>query len=101
MFEIMTNNPPVLAQWGRGPEGWGHHMMGFGAMGWAGMFLQGVFLVLILVAAIFAIRWLIRASSGQGPLSGGDRALGILRERFAKGEINSEQFRQMKAELGG
>jgi len=28
-----------------------------------------------------------------------DTAMGILRERYAKGEINSEEFQQRKAEL--
>lgn len=30
-----------------------------------------------------------------------DRSLDILRERFAKGELTEEQFRRMKAEIGG
>ncbi len=71
-------------------------------MGWAtGMmivsWLVGVSLVVLLVVGIVAlIRWLWPAS-GMGRAE--DRALAILRERYARGEINQEEFEARRRDL--
>lgn len=41
------------------------------------------------------IRWLARRGGG----SGSDAALGILRQRYARGEINREEFEAKKRDL--
>jgi uncharacterized membrane protein len=43
------------------------------------------------------IRWLI----SQGKESRSDSALEILRQRYARGEINKEEFEAKKKDLGG
>lgn len=64
-------------------------------MGWmAGVMilslLVGVSLVaLLIVALVAAIRWLWRSPRPGEPE---DRALSILRERYARGEIGREEF---------
>ncbi len=75
---------------------------GFGWMGAAMLFnfLLGLgLLALVVVGVIFAVRWLARAS-GESP---GDRsrddALEIVRTRYAKGEINREEFDRLRREL--
>jgi len=71
-------------------------------MGWAtGMmivsWLVGVSLVVLLVVGMVAlIRWLWLAS-GMGRAE--DRALAILRERYARGEINQEEFEARRRNL--
>jgi putative membrane protein len=81
---------------------WGPHMMG-GWMGggWLGMLFGMVFWVVIIVAVIFGIRWLVQhtGSSGGGAAGPPDRALAILRERYAKGEIGKEEFESLKRDL--
>jgi putative membrane protein len=53
-----------------------------------------VFSTLIVAGVIFAYIRRARRSGG-----GGDRALDILRERYARGDLTTEQFEQMKQEL--
>ncbi len=73
-------------------------MMGMMGYGWGSMILIPiVFLVLIAVGAYY----LVTGSAGtvRSATDRGGRALGILRERYAKGEITREQFLKMKREL--
>ncbi|NIN65239.1 MAG: SHOCT domain-containing protein [Anaerolineae bacterium] len=54
-----------------------------------------VFWGLIIVALVLGIRWLVT----QGRESRSDSALDILRQRYARGEINKEQYEAMKRDL--
>ncbi|MDI3341899.1 MAG: SHOCT domain-containing protein [Sphaerobacter sp.] len=76
-------------------------------MRWDGMVYSpwwGLAVLLIWVLAIVAIAlliaWLVRQGTTRGPGGGGgDRALQILRERFARGEISREEFDEMRRAL--
>ena len=91
----------AFAQW-RGYE-WGHGpgMMGWGyGMGWFGSILMVAFWVAVIVGMIFLIRWLV--VSTRGGVSGArseDSALEILKRRYARGEINKEEFEEKKKDL--
>lgn len=52
--------------------------------------------VLLLVGVAAAIRWLWRS---PGAAATEDRALAILRERYARGEINREEFESRLRDL--
>jgi putative membrane protein len=104
IFGLFLSSLPIeaLAQ-GRG-YGWGPGpgMMGWGyGMGWFGMILMGLFWIAIIVGIIFLIRWLFvstgtksyRAASEDSPLD-------ILKKRYARGEINKEEFEQKRKDLG-
>lgn len=73
-------------------------MMGAGWMG-APMVLWPVFLLALVVGGL----WLLgRAFGDRSPRPGGDadpRALSILEERFARGEIDREEFEQRRQTL--
>ncbi len=83
-----------------------------GAMGWAGMIVMAVLWLLFLTAVILAIVWLARAirrgSHPAGPhMHDGapparpdlDNAMRILNERYARGEIDDEEYSRRKGEL--
>jgi len=57
-----------------------------------------VFWGLAIAVIVFVVRWLA-ANDHAAP--GRDSSLRILRERFAKGEIDEEEFERRKRALGG
>jgi putative membrane protein len=56
---------------------------------------------LILLVAIVWIVWMIaqRGALGSGPAAREDRAEALLRERYARGEIDEATYRRMLDEL--
>jgi len=82
-----------------GQNGGGYqHMWGGGmSMMFMGPFMMIIFLAVIVVIAVLAARWLLPAS-GSAP-SPGSSARTILDERFARGEIDTEEYRARCAEI--
>jgi len=103
VFFILSLYPiaAAFAQQGRS-DGWGMGpgMMGNWGMGWFGGIFMILFWILIIVGLVFVVRWLIQ-TSGRGKNSGqsGSRAIDILKERYARGEIDKAQFEDMKRDL--
>jgi len=68
---------------------WGHHWM-FGGFMW-------VFWIVVLVALFFLIKWIVQQKPGdQKP---DENALEVLKKRYAKGEIDKDEFEQKKKDL--
>jgi len=61
------------------------------------MLMMLVFWGLVIAGLVLGIRWLAKQGREDRP----DRALDILRERYARGEINKEEFEARKRDLGG
>ncbi|MGC8810868.1 MAG: SHOCT domain-containing protein [bacterium] len=89
--------------YGRGP-GYGPWDMGPGMMwgwgGWLGMIFMIIFWILVIAGAIYLLKWLIgNFQKNRDSATETSRALEILKERYARGEISREEFNQIKQEL--
>ncbi len=77
-------------------------MMGFGwwsAALWVNLLLAVGLFALATVALVAGIRWLAQSGPGVGDGRGTDRALEILRKRYARGEVSREEFQQRSRDL--
>jgi putative membrane protein len=58
------------------------------------------FWLLVLLGLALAVRWLWRAGSGiKIPAPQGESALEVLKKRYAKGEIEKEEYETKKRDL--
>ena len=90
---IVAQPIPAWAQ--ERPWGW-HPMWGmWGVWGFPMMLFMLLFWVLVIGGVVLGIRWL----ATQGRESRSDTALEILRQRYARGEINKEEFDAKKRDL--
>lgn len=70
--------------------------------GWGGWFMGPIMMLIVLALLVGAIVVVVRLLGGEiGGKSrrSSDRSLEILRERFAKGEIDAEEFEDRKKSL--
>jgi putative membrane protein len=84
--------------WGMGPGmmGWG---MGYGG-GWLWTILMVIFWIAVIVGIVLLIRWLILSTRTATPNQRQDEsAIDILKKRYARGEIDKEEFEQRKKDL--
>jgi len=93
----------ITAQYG---PGWGGGMMGGGCgmgygMGWFGPIIMIIFWAALILGIVALIRWLFVSTRhpGHGPAQREDAALELLRKRYARGEIDREEFEQKRKDL--
>jgi putative membrane protein len=90
---------PALAWAQRDPEFHGHPMM-WG--GWYGMFfgplMMVIFIAVVVVMVTLAVRWLGGTGHGAAPHAPppARTPLDILKERFARGEIDKDEFEERR-----
>ncbi len=96
---VLMSVPAMAQTYGDHP-----HMGGWG-WGWGGMIfgpiLMIAFIALAVAAVVVVVRWLDGSGRGgalQAPP--GKTPLDILKERFAKGEIDKEEFEERRRVLG-
>ena len=83
---------PMMGMMG---SGWGNTMggwTGFGILGWLPMVVFWIFLILGIIALVRYLGRSRQQQEGKSPLE-------ILKERYAKGEIDKKEFEQMKKDL--
>jgi putative membrane protein len=59
---------------------------------------MAIWMVVSWVGVVLVVIWAVRALSGGGP---GRAAIRILEERFARGEIDRDEFEQRRSALEG
>lgn len=88
-----------------GGYAYGPHMMGWGG-GWHGMIFGPLFMILMFAAviavAVLITRWIGGPWQGTAPhhMVPGRTPLDILKERFARGEIDKAEFEERRRVLG-
>ncbi len=81
-----------MAQMGPGYSGYG--------MGWFWPIIMVAFWIAVIVAIVSLIRWLIKTPrTGEQQARSEDSALEILKRRYARGEIDKEEFEEKKKDL--
>ena len=58
-----------------------------------------VFWGLVIAGMVVGIRWLVTQGTGRGGAARSDNALEILRSRYARGEIDKQEFEARKRDL--
>lgn len=83
---------------------YGPHMWDGGWHGWFfGPLMMIVFIAVVVIVVALVIRWLSGSRQGahaQPYMPIGKTPLDILKERFAKGEIDKEEFEERRRVLG-
>ena len=74
-------------------HGWGM------SWGWGGMLFQLLFWLVIIFLIVWGVKQLAERSHNSNQLTRKDNALEILRERYAKGEIDKQEFESKKRDL--
>ncbi|MFQ5955395.1 MAG: SHOCT domain-containing protein [Kiloniellales bacterium] len=79
------------------------HPMMWGGWGWPGMIIGPLVMIavlaVIIAVAVLLVRWIVGAPAAAPPPMAGPpakTALDILNERFAKGEIDKEDFEERR-----
>jgi putative membrane protein len=75
---------------------WGTFGGGFGAVG---MLFMVVLWVLIIGGIVLLVRWLAESSRQPGAASDGESALDIVKKRYARGEIDRDEFEAKRRDL--
>ncbi len=76
--------------WGYGPSGWGWLMMVLGSLFWIALLA----LIVVVIMRLWPGAGTFRSSAPHE-----DEALSILRQRYARGEIDLEEFERKRRDL--
>lgn len=91
----------AIADPGRGGWGSGDHM--FGVSGWGGMMFGPLMMIIWMVGVVALVMIVLRWFGVTNSTSHATRrdASDILKERFARGEINEKEFKAMLGQIRG
>ena len=77
----------------------GPHMWGGGGWMFLGLLMMIAFIAAIVAVVVLLFRWLGESQGAAPPTPPGRNPLDILKERFAQGEIDKEEFEERRRVL--
>jgi putative membrane protein len=77
----------------------GPWMMSGHGMGWFFPIIMLSFWIAVIIGVIFLVRWVILSANKDHAYKSQESALDILKKRYARGEINKEEFEDRKKDL--
>jgi len=83
--------------------GWGYGGYGGYGYGWTSM-LGMIIPLIIVIGIVFLVIYVFRRNvlhNNNGPFVHSNSAMDILRERYARGEIDTEEYQNRKRDLEG
>ncbi len=90
---------PVSA-WAQVSNGSYSHGMGWGGGPWYGMFFGPIMMVAVLAVIVAVVIFILRGTGGApSGQPAGKTPLHILKERYAKGEIDKDEFEERRRVL--
>lgn len=81
--------------------GWGGQGYGMWGMGWFGGIMMVLFWAVIIVGVFLVVRYLVSGQGGGAGTARGADPMDILKERYARGEIGTQEFEERKKILEG
>ena len=84
---------PMLWGFGNSPMGWG------GGIGFLGLIFMLLWWAIIIAGLVLVVRWVMRQATGAGSWDKKSSVLEILKERYARGEIDRKEFEDKKKDL--
>ena len=90
-----------MGWWACGPGFyWGNGInSGYGWMGLIGMAIQLIFWIALILLGVYLFRHFVRPGGSSSSFVRNDTSLDILRERYARGEVDLEEYQKRKEEL--
>ena len=76
-----------------------YHMM-WGGGGFVGSFMMLFFIAIAVVVVFMVVRWLRPADPSGGSGTNAKSAIAILEERYARGEIDKQEFEEKRRVMG-
>jgi len=69
---------------------------------WGTMFFWAIFLlVFVVLAVVFVVYFMRKTAPAEGGIRSSSSAIDLLKERYARGEISTEEYRERLQELEG
>ncbi len=91
---------PVFAQGPGDGFGMGPGMMGWGyGMGWFWPIMVFAFWIVVVIGVVFLVRWLVLSTNKRTGAASEESALDILKKRYARGEINKDEYEKIKKDI--